>query len=63
MAAGRVSAGKSFTRPLAYPLLGNSGKTCPPRNVEFDEIHEMSFQGSYSVKGILNLRSPEVVNL
>jgi hypothetical protein len=26
-------------------LLGNSGKTCHPRNVEFDEIHEMSFQG------------------
>jgi hypothetical protein len=28
-------------------LLGNSGKTCPPQNVEFDEIHEMSFQGSW----------------
>jgi hypothetical protein len=27
-------------------VLGNSGKTCPPRNIEFDEIHEMSFQGS-----------------
>jgi hypothetical protein len=27
-------------------VLGNSEKTCPPRNIEFDEIHEMSFQGS-----------------
>jgi hypothetical protein len=27
-------------------VLGNSGKTCPARNIEFDEIHEMSFQGS-----------------
>jgi hypothetical protein len=25
-------------------VLGNSGKTCHPQNVEFDEIHEMSFQ-------------------
>jgi hypothetical protein len=25
-------------------VLGNSGKTCDPRNVEFDKIHEMSFQ-------------------
>jgi hypothetical protein len=25
-------------------LLGNSGKTCHPRNIEFDEIREMSFQ-------------------
>jgi hypothetical protein len=24
-------------------VLGNSRKTCPPRNVEFDEIHEMSW--------------------
>jgi hypothetical protein len=24
--------------------LGNLGKTCHPRNVEFDEIHEISFQ-------------------
>jgi hypothetical protein len=27
-------------------VLGNSGKTCPPRNIESDEIHEMRFQGS-----------------
>jgi hypothetical protein len=26
-------------------VLGNSGKTCHPRNVEFYEIHEISFQG------------------
>jgi hypothetical protein len=25
-------------------VLGNSGKTCYPRNIEFDEIHEISFQ-------------------
>jgi hypothetical protein len=29
-------------------VLGNSGKTCHPRNVEFDEIHEMSFQGGWT---------------
>jgi hypothetical protein len=28
-------------------VLGNSGKNCYPRNVEFDEIHEMSFQGGW----------------
>jgi hypothetical protein len=27
-------------------VLGNSGKTCHPRNVEFLKIHEMSFQGT-----------------
>jgi hypothetical protein len=32
---------------MASLLLGNLRKTCPPRNVEFDEIHEMSFQGSW----------------
>jgi hypothetical protein len=26
--------------------VGGFRKTCPSRNVEFDEIHEMSFQGS-----------------
>jgi hypothetical protein len=25
-------------------VLGNSGKTCHPQHVEFDEIREMSFQ-------------------
>jgi hypothetical protein len=30
-----------------FPLLGNSGKTCHPWNVEFDEIHEINFQGGW----------------
>jgi hypothetical protein len=33
-------------------MLGNSGKTCPPRNVEFDEIHEMIFQGSWTCEDL-----------
>jgi hypothetical protein len=28
-------------------VLGNSGKTCHPRNVGFDENHEISFQGGW----------------
>jgi hypothetical protein len=28
-------------------LVGEFRKTCHPRNVEFDEIHEMSFQGGW----------------
>jgi hypothetical protein len=30
-----------------WSLLGNSRKTCHPRNVKFDKIHEMSFQDGW----------------
>jgi hypothetical protein len=47
-----------------YYLLGNSGKICHPRNVEFDEIHEMSFQGGWTYEDMTSwICEAEVANL
>jgi hypothetical protein len=58
-------------------VLGNSGKTCHPRNAGFVEIHEISFQVMFendsrirllcvnmlSVSGWLNLWRPGIMNM
>jgi hypothetical protein len=42
----RIGSSES-TRSHEGLMLGNSGKTCHPRNVGFAEIHKISFQGGW----------------
>jgi hypothetical protein len=42
--AGAQSFGGAHRDRVCVRVLWNSGKTCHSRNVEFDEIHEISFQ-------------------